>query len=186
MTKILLLGSFLWFLSGCETGYKGESAQANNPCSAQNSEQVEAKEDAFRPYYEERIPLSKFEGGYINDGLDLGGIRVSETAESVRLVLDSYRLDSQGKRTQKVNRAGTYSFVYSPEKRLLSGSISGYRTFSAELPHFSRNSLIEKIYMDKDLDDTGFRFHIKFRDDVSVKVFDLENPGRIVIDANLI
>ncbi len=177
MKKMLILGMIASLFIGCETGYKVDSNRS------QKSENLSMED--FDLHYQEEVPETKFEGGYINDGLDLGAIRVSESRDAVRLVLDSYRLDASGKRVDKVNRVGVYSFVYYPEKRLLSGSIHGYRKFSANLPHFAPESIIEKIYMDKNPEDTGFRFHIKFRDNVNVKVFDLKNPGRIVIDAQL-
>ncbi len=186
MRNIIVLLTILFAFTACETGYKGDS----NALEEDNNPMVESKSSLdnyeFNPHYEEDLPVVKFEGGHINDGLDLGMIRVSQTPETIRMVLDSYRLDAKGKRSGKVNRVGVYTFVYHPEKRLISATINGYRAFSADLPEFPSDSLVEKMYMDKYLDDSGYRFHIKLREDVNVKVFDLENPGRIVIDMGLL
>ena len=54
------------------------------------------------------------------------------------------------------------------------------------LPKFSSKSIVDKIYLDKYLDDSGYKFYIKLKYDSEVKVFDLKNPGRIVVDISLL
>ena len=77
---------------------------------------------------------------------------------------------------------GSYNFNYSPEKLLITATVDGYRAFSAKLPKFSRDSLVEEMYFDEHLNDNGYKFHIKLRYDAEVKVFSLKNPARIVVD----
>ncbi len=186
MKNIVFLFTILFAFTACETGYKGDTRAVEDGDSMLESKSSLDNYE-FNPHYtEEDLPVVKFEGGHINDGLDLGMIRVSQTPETIRMVMDSYHRDDNGKKADKVNRVGVYTFVYHPEKRLISATINGYRAFTADLPDFPNDSLVEKMYMDKYLDDSGYRFHIKLREDVKVKVFDLENPGRIVIDIGLL
>jgi len=180
MRNMMWLWIVLFGLMGCETGYKGEQ-------NATTSEgMAEAQSQSAKPQYtEDPLPLQKFEGGYINDGLNIKNIRISQGEDKVRMVFDHDYWENSDKKGQKVKRVGVYTFVYSPEKRLITATIEGYRSFTADFPEFSKNSLIEKMYMDKYLDDSGYRFYIKLRDDVKINVFDLENPARIVLDIEL-
>ncbi|NOZ89917.1 MAG: hypothetical protein GXO60_01385 [Epsilonproteobacteria bacterium] len=179
----------MFFLTACETGYKGD---INNSIEDNSTFSYKHKPKAsYIPTYEE--PLEEdftdegFSGGVESDGLDIGTIRTSETDNSVRLVFDSYQWnDTSEYLGDKVEKVGSYSFDYDPEKLLITGVVNGYRGFSAQLPKFSKKSIVEKIYFDKDLDDSGYKFYIKLRYDSKVKVFDLANPGRIVVDITLL
>lgn len=165
------LFSMLLFVA-CETGYKGETSSANTTKLEPNS----SSEYNFE-YKETSLAPQVFEGGYLSDGLDISKIRQSQHGNMLRLVFDS-----KGDTTGKV---GSYSFIYHPDKYLITAVIGGYRAFSATLPQFSQNSVVEKMYMDEYLDDSGYKFHIKLREDAKVKVFNLENPARIVVDIRI-
>jgi hypothetical protein len=177
----------IFLLTACETGYMpdknattDENPQYKLPHKYKASYIEEEEEPSLyhEKYEEEGQGNRKFTGGTRSDGLDLRTIRVNDQGDSVRLVFDSYDM-ALG---DKVDKVGAYDFVYYPEKRLISGVINGYRGFSAKLPLFERTSIVEKMYMDEYLDDSGYRFHIKLRYSAEVKVFTLENPGRIVVD----
>lgn len=163
--------SVMFLFVACETGYKGELPFANTTTEVNSSSDYnfEYKENSFEPQI--------FEGGYLSDGLDIYKIRKSQHGDMLRLVFDS-----KGATNGKV---GSYSFVYYPDKYLITGRIDGYRSFSATLPSFSTTNVVEKMYMDEKLDDSGYKFHIKLREDAKVKVFNLENPARIVVDIGL-
>jgi len=83
---------------------------------------------------------------------------------------------------KSVYSVGTYSARYNPAKKLISVVINGYRSFTAPLPSFSRESMIEKIYFEKYQDESGYKFHIKLKKSTEVKVFDLKSPARMVFD----
>lgn len=166
--KNMVFGFSIMFLfTACETGYKGEfPTKDTSEVNSSSGYNFEYKEVASEP--------QEFEGGHLSDGLNITKIRQSKHGNMLRLVFDS-----EGENN---GRVGSYSFVYYPEKYLITAIVGGYRSFSAQLPSFSNDSIIEKIYMDEYLDDSGYKFHIKLREDVKVKVFDLQNPARIVVD----
>ena len=175
--KNMALGCCILFsLSACETGYKGETPPATNVDNNSSSEyKFEYEEEPFKPQV--------FEGGYLSDGLDIAKIRQSKGDNRLRLVFDTYKVGTEaGKLGVPTDKVGSYSFVYYPEKYLITAIVGGYRAFSASLPKFSNSSVVDKIYMDEYLDDSGYKFHIKLKEDAKVKVFDLQNPARIVVD----
>lgn len=115
-------------------------------------------------------------GGNIIDGLDVKSIRVGYHDTYTRLVLDIYR---DGVKAKKV---GKYDVDYNPESDTVSVTLSGYRAFSAKIPTFSKKSIVEKIYMNNDHDDSGFKFSIKLRDTAKIKSYEYKNPARLIID----
>jgi hypothetical protein len=193
MKRLLLSLWVLIFIISCETGYKGE------PNSTKKSKEINVSLDTNNnnkkskvPHIEYKEPLDfespdkKFSGGVESDDLDIGAIRVSQDKESIRLVFDIHKWNQTTEYLgEKVDIAGSYEFSYSSQKALITATIKGYRAFSAKLPKFSKDSVIEKIYMDKYLDDSGYKFHIKLRYDAEVKVFSLKNPARIVVDVTI-
>ena len=173
--KNLILSAFATLLlTACETGYKAE----------ENSTIDAITPDKSHPAYIESELLDEdFSGGRISDGLDIGTIRVSYKGDSTRIVFDSYQWNQTSEYLgEKVNKVGAYDFNYNPDKLLITATINGYRGFSAALPKFSRDSVVEKMYLDEYLDDSGYKFYIKLKFDAKVKIFDLNNPGRIVMD----
>ena len=178
LQKTALGLSLIFLFVACETGYKGELPSSN--ASSNSSTEVNssfADEHTFQ-YKEPSLEPQVFEGGYLSDGLDISKIRQSQHGNMLRLVFDSKGASDN----VSSNKVGSYSFIYYPDKYLITATIGGYRHFSASLPTFSTNSVVEKMYMDEYLDDSGYKFHIKLREDAKVKVFDLENPARIVVD----
>lgn len=207
MKKIFLSLSLIFFFMACETGYKGESNSThyNNesintideskksrlvykePFDFESSDTEYKAKKIFVEYDKEASDSnssnSKFSDDKTNEDLDIGKIRISEDKDSIRLVFDIYKWnhtnDYLGKKSTSV---GSYDFDYSAEKSLITAIVKDYRGFSAKLPKFNKNSIVEEIYMDEHFDDSGYKFHIKLRYDAEVKVFSLKNPGRIVVD----
>ncbi len=184
MKKLFLSLFMLIFLISCETGYKGEINS-----SKEDSVSFDTHKEPKASYVEYAEPLesesfdAEFSGGDVSDDLDIGTIRVSEQKDSVRLVFDTYRWNQTSEYLgEKVDFVGSYNFDYSPEKLLITATVDGYRAFSAKFPTFNKNSLVEEMYFDEYIDDSGYRFFIKLRYDAEVKVFSLKNPGRIVVD----
>jgi hypothetical protein len=189
MKNMFLSLSILIFLVACETGYKVEKntivEEEENISSAIIKKTPKAK------YIEQLKEPTKavdinFTGGKVSDRLDIGTIRVSHEKNSIRLVFDSYKWNLTSEYLgEKVDNTGSYHFNYSPKKSLITATVDGYRGFSAKLPTFDKNSIIEEMSMNEYLDDSGYKFHIKLRYDAEVKVFDLKNPARIVLDITL-
>ena len=189
MKQLLLALVVLFLLVACETGHKWDN---NNSIENNKTFSYKRKPKAsYIPTYEEPLDEksddNSFSGMKTDDGLDIGTIRVSEKENSVRLVFDSYKWnDTTEYLGDKANQVASYDFDYDPDKLLITAVVHGYRAFSADLPKFPSKSIIDKIYLDKYLDDSGYKFYIKLKSDSQVKVFDLKNPGRIVVDITLI
>jgi len=181
MRHLLLSTAVIVLLSACETGYKEDYNTTHSQPSNRYTEN--------RPLYVETELASEIElftGGKISDDLDIGSIRISQNEKSVRLVFDSYVWNSSDKSMKaKANHVGRYNFSYDPNKALIVAKINGYRGFSAKIPDFSRQHIVEKIYFGEALKDNMYKFYIKLRHNVPVRVFDLSNPGRIVVDIEL-
>jgi len=155
--SVLFLLSTLLFIA-CETGYKAEDNSTKKDINLSNSH----KSDPL--YVESEAIEDEFSGGTMDDGLDIGTIRVSYNNNSVRLVFDSYQWNQTSEYLgEKVDKAGSYNFNYDPDKLLITATVNGYRGFSARLPQFSADSIVQKIYLDEYLDDSGYKFYIKLR-----------------------
>jgi len=188
MKRVLLYLPILIFLISCETGYKIESNSTQD-----NGVSFDIEKKPTKSYVEYKEPLEfesfdkNFSGGIDSDNLDIGAIRVSQNQGSTRLVFDIYKWNQTNEYLgKKVNAVGSYNFSYSTPKALITATLEGYRAFSAELPKFNKDSLIEEIYIDEYLNDSGLRFNIKLKYDAKVNVFNLKNPARIVVDITTI
>ena len=124
--------------------------------------------------------ISGFSNGTKSTGLDVRTIREGKHESYVRLVFDIYDA------TKAVKKVGHYEAKYTHSKKDIAVILDGYEKFSAPLPSFSYDSIIEQIYFEQYPQERGFKFHIKLRQDATVKIFDLENPARIVFDIKAI
>jgi len=115
------------------------------------------------------------------DGLDMGTMRASHSPEKTRIVFDSYAQTGS-----KVAASGHYSYTYVPSEHRIILIVNGYRKFSAlgseRMRTFSTSSIVKKVYLDKMMDDSAFKCIIDLRSDANVNVFDIKEPGRIVVD----
>jgi len=128
-----------------------------------------------------------FSGGIMTDGLDLGTIRLGKEGSTTRLVLDSYKWNIDAKTPSiRSYETGYYTFTYNPETKRITGIVDGYRGFSAlhgtKERSFGANKVVKRLYLEKYLDDSGYKFSIDLKQDAKVNVFDLKRPGRIIID----
>jgi len=199
--KKTVLTLFITFLfTACETGVIPDknSTNSSNPTVAHDSGIVDLIDE--KPSFdneefdtdlhpiildEESSPVvdatvQAFEGGVVNDGLNVKTIRKGNHDNYMRLVFDTYKwFDGSSK---PLKRVGHYKVKYYPAKKLITVVIDGYRAFSAPFPRFASGSIVEKIYFDKYLDDSGYKFHIKLRHATKVRVFELKSPARLVFD----
>jgi len=198
--KIVLLFITLLFLTACETGTKYDKNTSNMqtaeelPSGLVDRKEYQSKieklideDDELTKFDEEIhskvleedevvISQTSFSGGKIQDGLEVKEIRQGKHEGYVRLVFDIYE-DGE-----PAHRAGNYKAKYHANKDEIEVIINGYRKFSAPLPWFSDSSPIEQIYFGTYRDDSGFKFHIKLRNKVKVRIFDLKQPARLVFD----
>ena len=169
-----------------------ESMPVQTPSSASIVEDIPILEDDL-PVIPEPILIEEtrpvpssltnkltFKGGVITDGLDMKTIRSSQNNARTRLVFDSYT--SNGTATQ----SGNYTFTYNPSKKQITAVLNGYRKFSAMTAQrtrtFPSNSTLKNIKMERYMDDSGFKFSINLNKSVSVNIFELKSPARIVVD----
>ncbi|WP_296823800.1 lipoprotein [Sulfurovum sp.] len=128
-----------------------------------------------------------FSGGMMTDGLDIGTVRLGREGTTTRLVFDSYKWNMDAK-TPSVRsyESGYYTVTYDPQARRITAVVNGYRGFSAlhgaKERSFGTNSMVKKLYLEKYLDDSGYKFSIELKHNAKVNVFDLKGPARIVID----
>ena len=164
--KTLLTFLFLFFITGCNER-QAESLQVPLPT-------IEV---------ETTIPLvaevKQFKGGRITDGLDMKNIRLGKDETHTRLVFDSY--NTQG----SSNFSGHYTFTYDPKYQRIVAIIHGYRKFSAlkdTKVRYYTNSIVQSVSLNPYKDDSAFKFTIQLKQDAQVNIFELKEPGRIVVD----
>ena len=140
-----------------------------------------------QPHTKSKSEQEIFSGGIMTDGLDIGTIRLGKEGGTTRLVFDSYKWNMNAKAPSvRSYSTGYYTFTYKPETRRITGIIDGYRGFSAlhgaKVRSFGTNDVVKRLYMEKYLDDSGYKFSIDLKQNAVVNIFDLKNPGRIIID----
>lgn len=128
-----------------------------------------------------------FTGGTVTDGLDMGTIRLGLNNDTTRLVFDSYEWNTHAKTPHiKAMNSGHYDFKYDAKNRRITAVVSGYRGFSAlnaTKPRFFKTSnMVEKIYLETYLDDSGYKFTIQLQQNAQVNIFELKEPARIIVD----
>jgi len=126
--------------------------------------------------------LQYFKGGIVSDGLNVKAVRVGKHKTYTRLVFDIDKWIDSDVHGGKVKEVGSYGVEYNTNNNTIVVVMDGYRGFSAKLPTFSRNSIIEKIFFNNYLDDSGFKFTIKLRENSTLKVYDYKNPARLIMD----
>jgi hypothetical protein len=128
-----------------------------------------------------------FSGGSIVDGLDIGLVRLGQSNTYTRLIFDSYKWEGYAQiPLQKVNHSGTYIFTYDAKHKIITAILDGYQAFSALVGDhedlYKDNNMVSTIHLDEYLDKSGFKFTIELKQEARIKVFELHNPARIIID----
>jgi hypothetical protein len=184
--KVGLLFISLFIVSGCETGTKYDSDTPTITESSQDEmvDTTSNDEDIFdlEPLQKMNASTSnikQFEGGSSTDGLDIKSIRIGKHDNFTRLVFD---VKKKNNAQESVKKVGYYTFSYVPKTNKITAVINGYDGFSAQIPTFSSTSIVEKMYFEDYPDEDAYKFHIQLREDATVKVFDMENPAKLVVD----
>jgi len=202
MKKNMLLIVLIIFFVGCETGTrydKNETTQNvpkyQSPNDLVDRDDIEAllddKEIESERYYDNREYIEEepkdeeaqreayvdtFSSGIMSNGLDVRKIREGKYKEYTRLVFDVYA------DTSPARVVGHYDAKHDSSKKDISVILHGYQKFSAPLPSFPYDSVIEQIHFEQYPNESGFKFHIKLRENAKVRIFDLKNPARLVFD----
>lgn len=125
-----------------------------------------------------------FSGGKLSEGLDVKTVRWHKHDGYERLVFDIYAWDGVfgNHPYKKSHETGLYQIGMELQNALsLDGELSGYRDFSAKMPHFANSKMLKKMQVLSN-DDGSYLFTLELKRAVTYKVFTLKNPARIVID----
>jgi hypothetical protein len=133
------------------------------------------------------VNVKSFSGGSPVNGLDIGLVRLGQSSHYTRLIFDSYKWEGYAQLpVEKVNDSGTYIFTYEPKNKRIVGILDGYQAFSALVGDhtdlYEGNTMIKTIHIDEYLDKSGFKFTIELKQDAKIRVYELHNPARIIID----
>lgn len=119
-------------------------------------------------------------GGEITDGVDIGSIRWAKQEGFDRVVLDFYKFDFDEKGT-KVSKPCYFEAKIENNKKTVI-TFSGARNISSDIPDFSGSDSIESIQKVYPEDDSMVQLIISYKKSASQRIFELHNPGRLVID----
>jgi hypothetical protein len=206
MKKNMLFLVLIVFFLGCETGTrydKNATTQTvpkyETPSGLVERDDIEAllddKEVDRERDYDDRTwideevrevkdeveeGVSSFSNTVVKNGLDVLKIREGKHDGYIRLVFDVY---DNGKPAKTIGR---YDAKYTSSNKDITVVLHGYQKFSAPLPSFPYYSVIEQIHFDQYPKNSGFKFHIKLRENAKVKIFELKNPARLVFDIKAI
>jgi len=128
-----------------------------------------------------------FSGGSVVDGLDIGLVRLGQSSHYTRLIFDSYQWEGYAQLPiKKVQNSGTYIFTYEPKYKRITAILDGYQAFSALVGNhddlYVGNNMVRTIHLDEYLDKSGFKFTIELKQEAKIRVYELHNPARIIID----
>ncbi len=131
--------------------------------------------------------VESFSGGSPVDGLDIGMVRLGQSNTYTRLIFDTYNWEGYAKiPVTRANNSGTYIFTYEPVHNRITAILDGYQAFSALVGDhrdlYEGNAMVRTIHLDEYLDQSGFKFTIELKQKTEIRVYELHNPARIIID----
>ena len=95
---------------------------------------------------------------------------------SERLVFDLYSGD------EKMAVPAGYEVVDEARDQKFDIVLSGYKTVETKIPDFEESAIIREIIITENTDNGSLNVEIKLKSSPSYKVFEVENPGRLVVD----
>jgi hypothetical protein len=125
-----------------------------------------------------------FSGGSGGKDLNVKSVRWHTHNGYERLVFDISKWDGVlGNYPYKsTNETGTYEIGTELQNaRYIDGELSGFRSFSGNMPYFKKSKILEKMQVFPNGDDS-YLSRINLKRTASYKVFTLKNPARIIID----
>jgi len=167
---------------------KNNAKQVITPRKKQTLAPTHADEDVANTLMTKiHLPKENFSGGGIVDGLDISSIRIGKSPDYTSIILDSYKYEGKNVLPSKKSpSSGPYLFTYEPSKHRIVGLIDGYKDFSAlqsdQRQLFSDSKIVKNMSVLKRMGSDGIKFVITLRKNVRVNIFDVKNPGRIIIN----
>ena len=95
---------------------------------------------------------------------------------SERLVFDLYNGN------EKMAKPGGYEVVDEARDQKFDIVLNGYKSIETKIPDFDESSIISEILITENTDNGSLNIEIKLKSSPSYEVFEVENPGRLVID----
>lgn len=131
--------------------------------------------------------IESFSGGSVVNGLDIGMVRLGQSSRYTRLIFDTYNWEGYAQLpVKKAPHSGTYIFTYEPKHKRITAILDGYQAFSALVGDhedlYEGNTMVRTIHLDEYLDKSGFKFTIELKQEAHIRVYELHNPARIIID----
>jgi hypothetical protein len=99
---------------------------------------------------------------------------------SERLVFDIYSGE------EKISKPDNYKVIDEAKDKAMDILFTGYESVETTLPDLGQSKIIEKISISNDEENQGVNIKIIFKISPEYKVFEVENPGRLVVDFVLI
>lgn len=93
-----------------------------------------------------------------------------------RLVFDIYEGEV------KVTKPDNYKVIDEARDQKFDIRLKGYRSVDTVLPGLEKSEIIKEIIVSKDEENSAVNVEIKFNNSPEYNVFEVENPGRVVID----
>ena len=134
-------------------------------------------------YGEKNVPFKSsgvFSGGEITDGQDVGKIRWSKQGGFERIVLDLYEFTYTGPGDPVAVPCYYEVDIVNDEQSVI--TLSGARGLSADIPDITSSDYISYISKYFPEDDSQVALEIVYKQPVEIRVFELRNPARVVID----
>lgn len=204
MTKVVLAGIVLLSFTACDERVgRGIQAPVLPSMTINTEESDEAPTHIYGeevvvvndiPILEDDLSTLATEKGLENrskistaignsQGLDIANIRISNSLERTRVVFDSY--DSG----VKASSSGSYTYTYNPSQKNIILTLKGYSNISAlgssKVRTYPHSSLVKKISVDNGKDTGDIVGIITLRENADIKIFDIKEPGRIVVDISI-
>lgn len=126
------------------------------------------------------IKKGTVKGGILTDGIDVSKIRLANQKKYERLVLDfkEFSFDGSG---SKVSKPCYFEVqIVDGNKSII--TLNGARGITADLPALDSGNLIETIEKVYPEDDSMVQLIINYKKSINQRIFELHNPGRLVID----
>ena len=131
----------------------------------------------MRKYKTETLESPSLSKNITTGEISLKEIRWAMRDDSVeRLVFDIY--DGE----EKVSKPDNYKVIDEARDQKFDIRLEDYKSVETVLPDLEKSKIIEEINISEDTENNAVNIEIKLNNSPEYKVFEVENPGRLVID----
>jgi len=126
-------------------------------------------------------------GGDVTDGLDIKNLRWAPRQGFERLVFDVFEQSEEDEpgSAEPVDVPGYFEVSLPEAGNDIRIRLSGYRSFTAQIPDLGESKIIKNITVSKDntlSDSSGYLVDVQLNSAAVFRAFELHKPGRIVLD----